>query len=678
MTKTFKYLSCLLLGALAVGAWSCSADEYTMPQPNIAPEELVEGVAFSVEHDATNPNIIHLTSLMPPSYQVAWETPQGRKNGATATLAIPFDGEYQVKMGINTRGGYVWSDAYTFTIDDFCAEFVDHYLWKRISGGVGQSKTWQLDLGILDDGSAKTTLWKGPHWFFNTNYTWKHLHAATENENTYNNYVDADPWKKEDAIDPSDVPEDPQGDGVNWYWAADYAGNSWMCNGENYGYLTLDLIGGANFTVTDASGAEIRKGTYMLDTDNYTIAFSDLPLVTSNDGSKSREFKLLYLSETAMQLLSTSSNCATNYVTKDFFDNYVADEKEEEPQLPDGWREDVTQTVITSVKWTLSDKNPLDWFSLGGAPMNNWTSPEQYPDWLGVLDPAAYDGFSMTLDSGDSSAEFSYPDGSSVKCGYTLDNKGIYTFDASVPSLAIIGWASFALDADNGLRILKIEKDAMGNVSGMWLGARDAAKPEYMGWHFIPQAGNGGGSTDALAPWRKALCGKTFAPELGVFCDWLNFDLSGGWTAPSTFGDDYESNGWIWNAAVAEVAKSSSLSFKDNNGTIEATLKYTSADGTEVNESGVVTINPDIPSITLPFDLIKYPAPADWVITNNAKGNFWTTPLAANEWIWVSHSAVGNNLSNIDEKGFWIAGVQQAAADGGKDELLGYWFTLKK
>ena len=142
MTKTFKYLSCLLLGALAVGAWSCSADEYTMPQPNITPEELVEGVAFSVEHDAANPNIIHLTSLMPASYQVAWETPQGRKTGATASLSIPFDGEYEVKMGVDTRGGFVWSEPYIFTIDDFCADFVNNYMWTRLTGGVGQSKTY--------------------------------------------------------------------------------------------------------------------------------------------------------------------------------------------------------------------------------------------------------------------------------------------------------------------------------------------------------------------------------------------------------------------------------------------------------------------------------------------------------------------------------------------------------
>lgn len=65
MIKAFKNLSRLaLLGAVAFSVASC-ADEYSMPSPDIDPAQLVEGVAFSVEHDSQNPNIIHLKSLMP-------------------------------------------------------------------------------------------------------------------------------------------------------------------------------------------------------------------------------------------------------------------------------------------------------------------------------------------------------------------------------------------------------------------------------------------------------------------------------------------------------------------------------------------------------------------------------------------------------------------------------------
>ncbi len=305
MINVLKYIGCALLaGGSALSIISCSEDTYSLPSPDINVEQLVEGMAFSVEHDASNPNIIHLKSLMPSSYNVAWVTPQGRRNTKEVTLQIPFDGEYEVQMGVNSRGGYVWSNPYTFRVDDFCAEFVDNYLWKRISGGVGNSKTWQLDLAVLEDGSTKTTYWGGPHWYWNPNYTWDHLHSALENENTNANYRDSDPWDAANAINPDEVPPSEGEDNAGWYWAADYASNSWMCEAKNYGYITFDLIDGANVTISDADGNVIEKGTYLLDTDNHTIAFSGVyPLNSSNNGVQTRDCKLLYLSDTAMQLI---------------------------------------------------------------------------------------------------------------------------------------------------------------------------------------------------------------------------------------------------------------------------------------------------------------------------------------------------------------------------------------
>ena len=170
----------MALGVGLAALTSCSPDNHELVSPDIKADDLVEGMAFTITHDSANPNIVYLKSLLPPSYQVAWETPQGRAVSNEHTLKIAFDGDYEVQMGVSTKGGYVWSNPATFHIDEFCTEFVDHFLWNRLSGGIGNSKTWQIDLAQLEDGSAKTTFWKGPHWYFNHNFTWDKLHSKDE------------------------------------------------------------------------------------------------------------------------------------------------------------------------------------------------------------------------------------------------------------------------------------------------------------------------------------------------------------------------------------------------------------------------------------------------------------------------------------------------------------------
>ena len=496
--KTFSGLAIALLGLTA-----CHEETFDLGTVDVSPEDLVENVAYTVTHDSENPNIVYLKSLLPSNYNIAWETPQGRSQGPEATMKIAFDGDYEFRMAVQTRGGYVWSEPGHFTIDDFCADFVSHFLWTRLTGGVGQSKLWQVDLEILDDGSAKTTRFKGPHWFWNINYNWDKLHAAAENETVYNNFLDADPWDPATAIDPTETGADALGSDSNWYWAADYAGNGWMCDAQNYGYMELNLIDGANCIIYDADMNKVAQGTFLLDTDNHTIGFSDVyPLWTTNsnpanNGSKS--FNVLYLSDDALMMFAPGYNTGINYVTKDYFDNYVEEVGPEEPTLPDGWEDLVSQVVVstTSIKWTLSEENPTDWCTLTGARMNGWNSLDDYTNsgWYGTPDPSAYAGFSMTLDSQNKTAVFEYPDGTKVETTYMLNEKGIYTFGDPIPSGlsgALGDWDSFYVDSNNSLRIMSIEKKA-GQLSGMWLGARSDEKDEYHAYHFIPNLGNNGG-----------------------------------------------------------------------------------------------------------------------------------------------------------------------------------------
>ncbi|MDE5814562.1 MAG: hypothetical protein K2H72_09770 [Muribaculaceae bacterium] len=501
MTKAFKNLSRIaLFGAVAFSVASC-ADEYSMPSPNIDPAQLVEGVAFTVEHDSENPNIIHLKSLMPAQYNVAWITPQGRRNTPEATLQIPFDGSYEVQLGVDTRGGYVWSDPYTFTVDDFCAEFVDHYLWTRLSGGVGNSKTWQLDLGVLDDGSVKTVYWNGPHWYWNPNYTWDHLHAAIENENVYFNYRDFDddnPWdQKALAINPAEIPSSDGEDNANWYWPAEYGGNTWMCEAKNYGYITFDLINGANVTISDADGNVIEKGTYLIDTENHTISFSGVyPLNSSNNGVMTRDCKILYLSDTAMQMIGDGIKAGTatsvNYVTKDYFENYSVP-KPTEIELPKTWAQDFA-TQNNYCTWRLNERAPFDWYDLGGEKKNGFKGVGDYP---GNLTPDDGTIAEFRLDFNNPATGkyvVTLPGGDTIEGDYSLvDNgqNGYISLSDGIGSTAL-GGSAVKIEG-NQLTVISVGYDDLGRMSDVVLGIPqkdvNGTVYEYLGYQFTADYG---------------------------------------------------------------------------------------------------------------------------------------------------------------------------------------------
>lgn len=169
-TKKSIYLS--LAAALLLG--SCSPDEYSLSKPDLTAEELVQGVAYTVDVDAQN--TITLTSLLNKSYNCYWVHPNGRAQGNVATLALPFAGTYEVTFGVDTRGGVVYGAPYQFTINTNNMSLLEDPLYTYLTGGVGKSKKWvpvDRDYGVgnctgpvmycnpddvLNDGSASTDI----------------------------------------------------------------------------------------------------------------------------------------------------------------------------------------------------------------------------------------------------------------------------------------------------------------------------------------------------------------------------------------------------------------------------------------------------------------------------------------------------------------------------------------
>lgn len=614
-TRNFKIYT-LLLG-LVLALFACSPDEF-----NLGGVLSKDDLNYRITQDAADPNMVILESLT-PGVTPLWITPMGRSTRVKDTLRFPFAGDYQFIYGVESAGGLVQADAYPLSITTNNFDYVNDPLWTLLTGGVGQSKTWVLDLFTKDVAPTYGKYFKGPLFFYGTNDSWESVTNGV-------------------AVG-----------GDSWNWQADWVGNgSWMFGSEtrlDYGTMTFDLIDGAHLTTDHLILGRQESGTFMLDAVNHTMRSTDAYILhdAGRDGVVIDwgDLKVMSLTENTMQLaalrdaaLSGEGACLLvyNFISKDYSDNWVAPETAEpEPALPDGWQDDVSQVVSTKIVWKLSESNPLDWANLDGSMKNGWDEPSDYPDWLGTPDTGVYGNFSMTMNSSDGTITFKTPDGTETSGNYTLDEKGIYSFDVTVPTFTIINWASFGADANNQLRILQLEKDATGAVTGMWLGKRDSdpAKAEYMAYHLVPQMGNG--TVDPLAAWKNALKGKMLKPDVNYFADWYGADWSGGWTA-YLFPSDFTGQSWFWDQTVHDACEASSISFYLDGDALKA-----NAIDNGVAKNGItVEIDPDNGTLTFSEAPFTY----SWIFTNNGSGN--------GPWLFGSHD--GASLSNISTKGMYL------------------------
>lgn len=132
--------------AAALTLVACSEEKFDLQTPDVSPEDLVQGVAYTV---TTNPetNQVTLQSLMGDKYVTSWVTPNGNVKSQNYTFSLPFSGEYEVKYGVMTRGGMVYGEPYKFSLSNNNFSLLSDEIWTNLAGGVdengnGNPKTW--------------------------------------------------------------------------------------------------------------------------------------------------------------------------------------------------------------------------------------------------------------------------------------------------------------------------------------------------------------------------------------------------------------------------------------------------------------------------------------------------------------------------------------------------------
>lgn len=474
--KIYSVLAFMLMLMTA----ACSPESESLGEIDLTQAQINEGQGFTISVDQ-NTNYVTFESKLPANYSVYWEygtqdsetgklSVAGSSTDRNYSVGIAFPGSYSVRMGVMTRGGIIFSAPASFTLDNMNANLISDPLWTMLTGGVGKSKTWVLDLDPNDGSALK---FGGPKWFYTTGQCWDSFHNASGE-----NYLDADPWDPATAIDPTKANE--------WYWAADWAGNGWICGLADYGEMTFDLINGANVNVNGT------KGSFNMDAAAHTIQFTGvLPLSCGVEGSIAAQcpagnYKIIYLTENAMQILfdgDSETPFTMNYISKEYKENYVA------PvittiTLPEGWRNYIEPFNQKTTKYKFVDDDPFGWFTLAGEQI-------------------ARSGFGPNANITEASFEFNSEskslkivdiNGDEHTATYDLDDNGKFHL-SSLPTFPVSDNENIKFaNRNNDLQIIKYEIDDMsGDISELWLGSLQYDDQgnayEYLAYHLKKQTG---------------------------------------------------------------------------------------------------------------------------------------------------------------------------------------------
>lgn len=463
--RIYKYIYAFIATiAIALGLTACSPSDYELGGNNLTADDLAEGVAYTVTHDADNPNIVYLESKMGSSYLPQWETPQGRYQDQKVTLKIAFPGEYEVKFGVETPAGVVYGNPSRITIDKMCTDFITSEVWTMLTGGVGKSKTWIFDDGTY--GYAAGELSYGdpaanPNFGFN-NFTsnWDPGKGHCDDENTVNGS----------------------------YWKS---------------YMTFSLDGGANYSYYNGTTNTTENGVFGLNESSYILSLTDADLMHPDNWSTRlanwrQNLQIVELDENHLRVGYTRVVGdwggewleVFNYVSKEYADNYVPPvDNNPKPALASTWKDDISSlnkspNTYREIKWVLTD---------GGDAAAYY---DLYGKYVNGSQAASDNGseMSLILNSVDKSYSMKDADGNEISGEYSLSDDGFISFsNGLLTTSAGKNGAVIKTNPNKSLRVLNYTMDSSDPteitdlVLGYDINDVNGKRYRYQGFHFVPK-----------------------------------------------------------------------------------------------------------------------------------------------------------------------------------------------
>ncbi len=457
--KSIKYLNWFFLAVLSL-VIACKKNEYALDKMMEASQ-----LSFEVVQDlVVDPggNTVYLINTSPETVPM-WDYGTGKSTRQRDTIRFAFKGDYVIKYSAVTDGGIVEKEPVTITVTEDNLNYVNDPKWTALSGGVGEEKTWLLDL----DANGVSKFWKGPVYFSSNNY------------------------------DPS---TDCLSNGSCWIWEADWPNNTWIGDKGDYGTMTFNLKGGPFVKVDHKMNAAlgVQNGTFFLDANTNMLTMTGAQILQNanakNDIGDWTNLKIISLTENTMQLAAKHKSKAEymifNFISKEYNDNWIPPAPPQ--KLPDeGFNPTFAPgellTMLTGGAnsgrfWTLDvNGNPIDWVAKG----NGWT----------VNKSSSYNwGWNESWETAVSNAwiRFDQIGGNNyTRFQNGVTTNGTFTIDEATNEITLIGNtllqnpASWMNPTTNKLKVVKAY-NADYRTKGIWFGTSyDGGKDEWFVFHYI-------------------------------------------------------------------------------------------------------------------------------------------------------------------------------------------------
>jgi len=303
--KIIKKITGLFLLGMSLIA-SCSKEKHELGRILDKSE-----IKFEVVQDlAKDPggNTVILINKTPETVSM-WDYGTGKSTRERDTVHFAFKGDYPIKFSALTAGGVVELDPVVVKVTADNLNYVNDPLWTLLTGGVGNEKTWVLDVNANGD----KKVFSSPIYF-------------AGGDNAIGTLAD-----NGTSIKWTQVCEVPNGPNC-WVYAPNYTSDTWAADKKDYGYMTFSLKGGPFFKADHkgVSNLNVENGTYFLDVNTKILTTTDATILGVNfthGDCNMGSIRILSLTENTMQLAvknkTKNEYQVLNFLSKTFSDNWT-------------------------------------------------------------------------------------------------------------------------------------------------------------------------------------------------------------------------------------------------------------------------------------------------------------------------------------------------------------------